>query len=302
LATRQNDIAVIANYLWIPLTGSGLVEVASGLNETHIGTVSIPTPRKVAFDAIDGSYYAYVTSYSGAVYGGDARLGSLYKVSAGDLSVVKKIDLGYQPEGVVVCGNNIYVACSGGYNGYTIGYDNRLFVVDRTTFEVVDSIQVAPNLNLVVSDGESSVWVASAGDYYSTHSGLYHVNTATKAVTQVPDVRVSTLSYDYYSGKIYVLGTDDEWVWDSKQKFSVYVVDGKSVSATYPLSKNSDASSISYPYGILRNPKSGEIYITDSGDWTNPGYVYSFSSDLSKTNWKAEAGIGPSHMALYSIY
>ena len=58
-----------------------------------------------------------------------------------------------------------------------------------------------------------------------------------------------------------------------------------------------DASKVGNPYGILVNPRNGDIYIADA-DYTGPGKVWCFTKDL-KLKWSAVAGMLPAHLALY---
>jgi DNA-binding beta-propeller fold protein YncE len=60
---------------------------------------------------------------------------------------------------------------------------------------------------------------------------------------------------------------------------------------------------ISTPYGMAIDPIQGVLYITDSGNGTNPGTVSAFDSD-QKMKWTrtATAGFFPGHLALYYPY
>ena len=68
-----NDIAFFNDRLWLVINNSGLVEVIDPKNEKHVATVRVPSPRRIAFEGD----YAYVTSYSGAYYGGPDRIGAV---------------------------------------------------------------------------------------------------------------------------------------------------------------------------------------------------------------------------------
>lgn len=49
------------------------------------------------------------------------------------------------------------------------------------------------------------------------------------------------------------------------------------------------------PYGMRVNPISGEIYITDAGNYISTGYLYCFDKE-GKFKWKVEAGNIPAHI------
>jgi len=297
-----NDMKVFLNSIWAVMNGSGMIEVFSALDETHITSIPIPSPRQLVFDESMG--YAYVTSYAGATYGDD-REGALYRIpiSSPTPTAESPLPVGFQPEGVTVCNDYVYVACSGGFH---VGYDNRIFIVDPYNWVVTGSIEGPVNMNSIITDGMGRLWVAAAGDYYSVHSGLYCVYPQKKECTQpnddIANVRVSCMSYDAYNDKIYCLGSDDEWVWDSKQNYNLYIIDTQSMSVQkIPFSTNSDAQSMTYPYGVVHNAITGELYITDAGDWKSPGEVWCFSEDMKTTKWHHSAGIGPAHPLLYAV-
>ena len=310
LGDTGNSLAIYYNTGWALMNGSDLVEIFNPFDEKHIQTLSIPSPRMVIFDQDYG--YAYITSYADAEYDytnpeAGKKEGTLYKIgTVGDgIGIIDQIKVGYQPEGVTICGEYIYVANSG---GYVSGYDNRLSVIRRDNFQYVKDIEVAPNLKYVVSDGNRNLWVSTCGDYWSLHSGLYKINTLTDEVTapsgELADVRCAFMAYDPNDTTIYVLGTDDEWSWDgSKQHYNLYEIPIAGGGVTkIPFSVNPDAENMTMPSALVRNAITGELYITDAGDYLSPGYVYGFSADLQKTNWKAEAGIGASHPAFYVQY
>ena len=310
LGDTGNCLAIYYNTGWALMNGSDLVEIFNPYNEKHLQTLSIPSPRMIIFDQEYG--YAYITSYGDAEYDytnpeAGKKEGTLYKIGTigNDLGVIDQIKVGYQPEGVSICGDYIYVANSG---GYVSGYDNRLTVIRRDNFKYVKDIEVAPNLKYVVSDGNSNLWVSTCGDYWSVHSGLYRIDTRTEEVIapsgNLADVRCAYLGYDPNNATMYVLGTDDEWSWDgSKQHYNLYKIIITTGDVTkIPFSTNSDAENMTMPSALVRNAITGDLYITDAGNYLSPGYVYSFSADLTKTNWKAEAGIGASHPALYVKY
>lgn len=310
LGDTGNCLAFYYNTGWALMNGSNLVEIFNPKDEKHIQTLSIPSPRMITFDYELG--YAYITSYGDAKYDysdpeAGKKEGTLYKIGqVGDkIDILESVKVGYQPEGVAICGDKIFVANSG---GYVAGYDNRLTVLNRETMDYVTDIEVAPNLKYVISDGVSNLWVSTSGDYWSTHSGLYRIDPLSLGVTapsgDVADIRCAAIGYDPNDRNIYVIGTDDEWSWDgSKQHYNLYKmsINGSSV-VKIPFSVNPDAENMKMPSGIMRNAVTRDLYITDAGDYLSPGSVYSFNYDLTKTNWHAEAGIGASHPAIYIEY
>lgn len=293
-----NDLALNEGKLWLVMNGSGYVHVLDAFDETLIASIAVPDPRYIAFD----KSYAYVTSYAGAIYGGDEVKGKVYRISLSTYKVDGEVEVGCQPEGVAVSGNKLYVANSGGYNYI---HENTVSVIDLSSFKVSSSVTTASNLHYMASDGQGAVYVSSYGEStwsqdadgnwiqsMSEPMGLYKVNGASSS--QVKDVHVSCMTM-CSDGYIYAIGNAEELTGGySNMLYKVSVKDGsvssKAISGT-------DAAKVGNPYGICVAPGTGDIYIADA-DYTGPGKVWCFTKDL-KEKWSAVAGMLPAHMVLY---
>lgn len=293
-----NDIVIDDDEVWAAINGSGLIEVFDAEDERHIATIDLPGVRFMAID--DDMDYAYATTYSGAYYGGPDRLGAVYRIDTETYKVKDSVTVGYQPEGVAIYGDRIYVACSGGYKS-DYSYDNRVFVISRTSFTVLSEIEVATNLKNVFIDRSGNGWVTALGDYGSTHSGLYCFTGATGSISRTEDVYVScaTICGDV----IYAIGTPDEWDWsaDAVKQYMLYKVStttGGVTSQAISLSGAALGASQAVPFSICVNSATGDIYIGDAGDYVNPGTVSCYDSSLS-LKWTATAGVDPGHLALW---
>ena len=107
-----NDIQIYGNKLYAVVNCSHFVEVMDVRTARHITQISIPNCRYIVFKG----RYAYVSSYAGPVQiDPNARLGYVAKVDTVTMSVVGTCTVGYQPEEMVISGNKLYVANSGGY-------------------------------------------------------------------------------------------------------------------------------------------------------------------------------------------
>ena len=57
---------------------------------------------------------------------------------------------------------------------------------------------------------------------------------------------------------------------------------------------------IEKPYGIMVDPETKDIYITDAGNYVTPGILYCFDKE-GKKKWSVRAGNIPGHFALLPI-
>ncbi len=293
-----NDLALNEGKLWLVMNGSGYVHVLDAFDETLIASIAVPDPRYIAFD----KSYAYVSSYAGAIYGGDEVKGKVYRISLSTYKVDGEVEVGCQPEGVAVSGNKLYVANSGGYNYI---HENTVSVIDLASFKVSSSVTTASNLHYMASDGQGAVYVSSYGEStwsqdadgnwiqsMSEPMGLYKISGASSS--QVKDVHVSCMTM-CSDGYIYAIGNAEELTGGySNMLYKVSVKDG---SVTSKAISGTDAAKVGNPYGICVAPGTGDIYIADA-DYTGPGKVWCFTKDL-KEKWSAVAGMLPAHMVLY---
>ena len=119
---------------------SHFVEVMNVETAKHITQISIPNCRYIVFK----DKYAYVSSYAGPVkIDPNARLGYVARVDTTTLTVKDTCVVGYQPEEMVIVGNKLYVANSGGYR--VPNYDRTVSVIDLNTFKVIKTIDVGIN-------------------------------------------------------------------------------------------------------------------------------------------------------------
>lgn len=296
LGDTANDIFIWYNYVWVVENGSGLVEVFYGPDEKEFKSFDIPGGRNITV----GSEAAYVTSYAGAVYGANDVKGRLYKITLNNFKI-EYVEVGYQPEGVVLdtYGKYVYVANGGGFHP---GYDNTISIIDGSKMEVVKTIPVAKNLKNLYQSSDGFLWATAIGDYSTVHSGIYCINPSTSSVTtpdEFKDVRVSVSHM--YGDMLFVIGTDDEWNWTGPKNYNIYTCDLLTGKVTKMPFKGTDLERVQTPYGFCVNPYTGEFYVTDAGDYVNPGKIYCFNPEF-KVKWSAETGVNPGHMALYSIY
>ena len=284
-----NDIAVKGDEAWIVVNNSGLVEVISATNERESAAITIPSPRFIAFD----DTYAYVTSYAGAYinYDGNYNVtdssnpkGKVYRIAIQNREVKGSVEVGYQPEGIAVYGGKLYVANSGGFSSSLApdyAYDKTVSVIDAATFKVTKTLTLTDNLQRVYSDGNGNIYVTSFGIYGKVPSSIWRINAGDgDKVSKIADnVSVSAISGD----TVYWIGSEDgTWKGNTcrngvKGSFSINL-DGVN------------------PYGLAVLDKD-VMFVSDAGDYVNPGTVNMFVGGSKK--WSVTAGICPGHFAIY---
>mgnify|MGYP000973052071 FL=1 len=288
-----NDIQIYGSKLYAVINCSHLIEVMDVNTAKEISKITVTNCRYIVFK--DG--YAYVSSYAGPVLiDPNARLGEVVKIDTATLQVVGSCTVGYQPEEMVIAGNKLYVANSGGYR--VPNYDNTVSVIDLETFKEVKKITVAINLHRMRIDRNGLIYVTSRGDYYNVHSNTYVINTLNDMVESTLNFPASELylcgdslySYSTEYSKITGKWTINYTIYDTKVR--------RVVSRNFI--KDGTDKLIVTPYALAVNPETGEILVGDAGDYVTPGTLYCFTPD-GKKKWSVQTGDIPAHIVFSTI-
>lgn len=289
-----NDIQIYGSKLYAVINCSHLIEVMDVNTAKEISKITVTNCRYIVFK--DG--YAYVSSYAGPVLiDPNARLGEVVKIDTATLQVVGSCTVGYQPEEMVIAGNKLYVANSGGYR--VPNYDNTVSVIDLETFKEVKKITVAINLHRMRIDRNGLIYVTSRGDYYNVHSNTYVINTLHDMVESTLNFPASELylcgdslySYSTEYSKITGKWTINYTIYDTKVR--------RVVSRNFI--KDGTDKLIVTPYALAVNPETGEILVGDAGDYVTPGTLYCFTPD-GKKKWSVQTGDIPAHIVFSTTF
>ena len=285
-----NDLQAYGNRLYAVVNGSHLIEVMNLVTAGHLGSVSVPNCRYIAFN----DRYAYVSSYAGLDAEDPASiLGCVFKIDTASLRITDTCVVGYQPEELAVCGDRMYVANSGGYRYNSGDYDTRVSVIDLNTFEEIRQIEVAPNLHRVKADSYGYIWVSSRGNYVDQPSRLFAIDSHTDKVVDSFDI--STADMTVCGDSLYVYGS--EWSNETMSfatSWSVISLKTHKKVSDKIITDGTDSRIVSI-YGIAVNPETREIFVTDAKDYMTPGEVFCYSND-GRLKWTQRTGDIPSRI------
>ncbi len=285
-----NDIAIYGSRLYAVINCSNKVEVMDVATTKRIGQIEIPNCRYIKFHGA----YAYVTSYAGPVEINPnyEQLGYVAKVDTTTLEVVDRCLVGFQPDGIEIIDNKIYVANSGGY--MVPNYENTVSVIDINTFEEEERIPVAINLHYVMADNHGGLWISSRGDYYENPSKLFCYDVRKRRMIAELDVPVSDMCID--GDSIYIVSAGWSHITSSYNvTYAVVDVNLKAKVTDNFITDGTDAK-IKMPYGVAVNPITKDIYVTDAKNYVNPGTLYCFDPD-GVMKWSVRTGDIPAHFA-----
>ena len=279
-----NDLRIYGNRLYAVINCSNLIEVMEATTAKHIGQINIPNCRYLAF--ADG--YGYCTSYAGPVQIGNTQIGYVAKFDTATLRIVDTCHVGFQPDGLEVVGNRLYVANSGGY--LAPDYDSTLSVIDLASFKQVATIPVAPNLHRVQADHLGQLWVSSRGDYFDTPSRLFCLSLSS-TTNSLDTLNIPVSNFTILGDSLYYIST--EYSYETYEDVISYgIVD---IRTHQPIQNHliTDGTTLVKPYGIAVHPTTREIYITDAGNYVTPGMLYCFSPQ-GILQWSVRTGDIPS--------
>lgn len=287
-----NDVKIYGSKLWMVINCSNKVVVASVADCRRQGQIDIPNCRFLAFHG----GYAYVSSYVGPVdMSRDCPLGSVYKVDTTSLSIVGRVDVGYQPDEMAVLDGKLYVANSGGYRAPD--YERTVSVIDLATFKEERKIDVDINLFRCKADKYGQLWVSSRGDTYDVPSRLYWLRKDQSGhMEKAGSINHNVSDYCIVGDSLYFIAA--EWssiMMDNTISYGIVNVrTHELVSQT--LSSAPELAAVELPYGIIVNPYERDFYVMDAKNYLSSGELLHFKADGS-FDWKVSTGDIPGHAA-----
>ena len=284
-----NDIGIYGTKLYTVINASNKLEIMDVATTKRLGVIDIKNGRYITF--ADGK--AYVSAYDGEIgIGQNTPNGFVAEIDTALLTITRKVEVGRQPEELAIVNGKLYVANSGGYS--PPNYETTVSVVDLNSFQVINKIEVAPNLHRLRSTESGDLYVSSRGDYFKIPSQLYVVDTKEQKVKNTFDIPTSNLTI--VGDTAYIIGSAFSYeTFDWEIGYRMIDIKKEELLEDSFLPK-SVSDEIEMPYGIAVDPISNNIYITDARDYVSPGTLYCI--DKNKTmKFTVKTGDIPAHFA-----
>jgi YVTN family beta-propeller protein len=266
LGDTGNDLQIYGNKIYIVVNVSNTIEVLDKNTGSSIRQINMiqgsqgKQPRSIVFYQGKG----YVSCFDGYV---DV-------IDTATLTVIERIQVGTNPEGLCVSNNKLFVSNSGGLNAPAM--DSTVSVVDLNTHEELLKIVVGKNPGEIISVN-NSVFVLVRGNYGSIPSRLKRISSITNILEETYNFDVSSISAS--SNHIY---------------FSYDNTIGKFDLNTNAVINSTwiQNSSVTL-YKVQFLPIINQLAIFDAKNYTNSGNVKMYSTDgiLQKT---IQSGLNPS--------
>lgn len=290
LGDTGNDVQVYKGKVFVAVNGSHKVEIMDAYSMKRLAQVDIPNCRFIAFDG----NHAYVTSYVAKDKEAlKTQKGALYRIDLDTYKVTGQVNVGYQPEQLVIMDGKAYVANSG---GYVAGYDDTVSVVDLKSMKVDYDIKVAVNLELMLVDADGVIWVSSRGNYSDVSSTLNYLVKKGDKYELGGSVNVPVSSMALAGDKIYVIGsTYTPPTWALTTTYNIVNAKTRKLESGSFITDGTE-SDIATAFTVTVNPGNGDIYVTDAKDYVSSGTLHCYTGS-GKHKWSVRTGDIPARIA-----
>ena len=281
LGDQSQSMAIHEDEGFIVVQNSGKVEVIDVDNFESIATITdgLESPRY--FIGLDDDK-GYVSDW-----GADGFTGSVKVIDLENYSVSATIVTGAGSNQMVMRGGFLYVANNGGF-----GTNNTISVIDTSSDEVVETVEVGDNPSNLVLDSDDNIWVLGSGSlaFDPTDFSIIEEESTPGFISRINSSNQVdlSLSFDTITGS-----TADDLVIDLSNNRLYFNFDGGVWQA------NATGSTISTEmfldaglYGLSVDPSSGQLIGTQAPDFASGGNLIFYDSEGNQSTTQI-VGIGP---------
>jgi Domain of unknown function (DUF5074) len=266
-----NALFLRGDRCYIVVNNSNKIEVIDPMTNVNTGTITIGagrSPRQMAF--LDDST-ALVTN----LYDGSVIVAHLRRLTTGT-----RVPVGPNPDGIAIADGKAFVANSG------LGAGRSISIIDIQTLAVTKTMEIGDNPVAVAVTPGGMVYVVCAGFYGS--GSIPDDSTPAKVIVIDPRTTgvVDSVTIPGHAYTIAVGGTGRAYIPSSD---SVMVVDTQThrIAGTF-------VRGAFYAVGIEES--SGDVYLSDAKNFTQPGDVIIYASD-GQLKSQFTAGVIPGSFA-----
>jgi YVTN family beta-propeller protein len=277
------SFALAGDYGVIVANNSQKIEVAELETFESVATISgFSYPR----------HFAYKGEGTGYLSDGSMQ-GQVYKIDLKEGNVTDTIEVGMGPEQMIISGNYLFVANSGGW-----GYDNSVSVIDTRSGKVTQTLTVGDIPVAMVADHDNNVWVLCRGKVVydeswteiieETDSKLVRINS--QAMTVDTEI-VTGQKGDYFNPSWLSISPDGETLYFGEAE-GLYAmsIDAPSQPSEPFIDKMFSAAGI--------HAETGRLFAVEVKGYSSPGLLHIYDGSNHITSM--ETGIAPGGLVFAS--
>jgi YVTN family beta-propeller protein len=266
-----NEMVVQNDKGYIVINNSDRIEIIDLRTHRSERTISVPagsSPRQIAF--VGDSILMVTALYDNSVL--------LFRSDGSKF--LGRIQVGANPEGIVVTNGKAYVANSG------LGSGNTMSVINLATRTVTSTFTVGDNPAGVALSGDGMVYTVCGG-FYNDYMNPDDDTPATVAVVNpATDAVVSSLVIGGHASSI-ALSPDGRGYVPTTERVVTIDTRSRTVAGTFLTG---------YYYGVGVEEVSGDVYLTDPKNFVLPGEVLIYAA-TGQFRTKFAAGVIPGSIA-----
>ncbi len=271
------SFALAGDHGVIVANNSGKIEIVDLVNFESVSSITgFSYPR----------FFVYAGNGKGYLTNGNIK-GEVYKIDLTGGTVTDTIEVGMGPEQMIIEGNHLFVANSGGW-----GFDNSVSVIDIRTDSVVESIIVGDVPIAMVTDAEKNIWVLCRGQVvyneswteiaHETDSKLVRIDPAAMAVDK--EVIIGQKG-DHFNPSWLAVSPDGLSLLFGEAEGTYAMGTDEDIQPSAPLIKDGIFSAA----GV--HPGSGKILAVEIKDYSLPGLLHIYDGNMLISSM--ETGIAP---------
>ena len=279
LGDTGNDIKRYGNKIYIVVNVSSTIEIIDANSFESLKQISMmdggtaKQPRNIDFH----ENHAFISCFDGYV---DV-------LDTSSLELTQRIQVGANPDQIMVIGQKLYVSNSGGLNYPQM--DSTVSIIDLNSLNEIKKIDIGLNPGPICADDAGNAFIISRGNYGNTPSKLIKIDT---------DIDEISEEFNFSISGIEKFGN----------KFLINYMNSSSGNNTIALFNPlngliEDHSFISTDqietlYGIQYNEISDKLYLMDAMNYTNTGYVFEYDAIGNFLN-NYHVGLNPSKLLFF---
>ena len=295
LGDTPNDIIQINDTLIaIAVNWSNIIQYIHPDGTACGATENVPNNRRMCTDG----NYLYVTSYAHRCGSQSFTKGYVAKIDIRTKHVVATCETGWEPDGIAIYNNKLYIANSGGYafSEETHQYETTITIVETKTMTAVRTIDTGCiNLYGTISQAGKYLCINSGSDYNTIPPRTIILNCETEAM-KIFDFPSTSNTTD--GQKFYTLGNDFSYL-TGETTFYINTIDPNTMQVTptiYNDAVTNKLKELTTPYDIYISPHTGNIYFTDAKGYGSAGYIYGYTKTGESLFTPQKLYINPAHI------
>jgi len=283
LGDLPSDILIYGSRIFITVGGSSTLEITD-LELNEIKQIPLRSENNVARNPRG------LASHNGKVYFALFD-GYVARLDTTTLEIDDFVQVGQNPENIVIRNNFAYVTNSGGFNSWMeTGGDSTVSVIDLTTFQVVDRITVGLNPVSIGMDQSGNI-IVGCSETATLPSRAYRIRPD-RTVERFANIAPTGFAVNRTTAFAY----SSDWNSEGPTQFIEFNTStGTIVSSSFL----DDPSLLTLPNGIAINSQNEDIYVADVVDFSfsAPGKVFVFDR-LGEYRFSFETGVAPKRVVV----